>query len=76
VRAALAPKVTDVLRELASGGMGTVFQARQVTLDRLVAVKCCARARHGTGRRAIRARSRTLASLSHPNIVPVHDVGE
>jgi serine/threonine protein kinase len=39
VRAALAQKGYDLLRELASGGMGTVFLARQVTLDRLVAVK-------------------------------------
>jgi len=70
---ALAPKGYDVLRELASGGMGTVFQARQVTLDRLVAVKVLRPAlATAPGAEQFDARSRTLASLSHPNIVPVH----
>ena len=77
VRAALAPKGYDVLRELASGGMGTVFLARQVNLDRLVAVKVL-RPELATVRGAdqFEREARTLASLSHPNIVPVHDVGE
>jgi hypothetical protein len=77
VRAALAPKGYDVLRELASGGMGTVFLARQVNLDRLVAVKVL-RPALATARGAdqFEREARTLASLSHPNIVPVHDVGE
>jgi len=77
VRAALAPKGYDVLRELASGGMGTVFQARQVTLDRLVAVKVLRPAlATAPGAEQFEREARTLASLSHPNIVPVHDVGE
>src|SRR6266545_7377391 len=77
VRAALAPKGYDVLRELASGGMGTVFLARQMRLDRLVAVKVL-RPELATAAGAERfvREARTLASLSHPNIVPVHDVGE
>jgi len=77
VRAALAPKGYDVLRELASGGMGTVFLARQLRLDRLVAVKVL-RSELATAAGAERfvREARTLASLSHPNIVPVHDVGE
>src|SRR6059036_2129402 len=77
VRAALAPPGYAVLRELASGGMGIVFLARQLALDRPVAVKVL-RPELATAAGAERflREARTLASLSHPNIVPVHDFGE
>jgi predicted Ser/Thr protein kinase len=74
VRAALAPKGYAVEGELATGGMGTVFLARQRTLDWLVAVKII-RPELYTANAAERFRveARILASFSHPNIVPVHD---
>src|SRR3989449_478461 len=77
VRAALAPKGYDVERVLASGGMGTVFLARQRALDRLVAVKII-RPELYTAQAAERFRqeAQTLASFSHPNIVPIHDADE
>src|SRR3989442_6131945 len=77
VRAALAPKGYDVERVLASGGMGTVFLARQRALDRLVAVKII-RPELYTAQAAERFRqeAQTLASFSHPNIVPIHDAHE
>src|SRR5207245_79408 len=77
VRAALAPKGYDVERVLASGGMGTVFLARQRALDRLVAVKII-RPELYTAQAAERFRQegQTLASFSHPNIVPIHDADE
>ncbi len=65
-------------RELGRGGMGVVYLARDVQLDRLVAIKVLP----GTlaDRPEIRERflreARTAASLSHPNIVPIHRVGE
>jgi len=77
VRAALAPKGYDVLRELASGGMGTVFLARDVRLDSSVAVKLL---RPGLwtveAEKEFVEEARTLRRLRHANIVPVHDVGE
>src|SRR5436190_15654942 len=63
-------------RELGRGGMGIVFLARDVALDRLVAIKLLPpslAARPGlTGR--FLAEARTAARLSHPNIVAIHAV--
>src|SRR3989441_13167653 len=77
VRAALAPKGYDVERVLASGGMGTVFLARQRALDRLVAVKII-RPELYTAQAAERfpQEAQTLASFSHPHSVPIHDADE
>ena len=77
VRAALAPRGYEVVRELASGGMGTVFLARQIALDRLVAIKVI-RPEHHTAHAAERflREAQALALLAHPNIVRVFDFGE
>jgi serine/threonine-protein kinase len=65
-------------REIGRGGMGIVFLARDVSLDRPVAIKLLPPAR--AGRPALRERflreARTAARLSHPNIVPIHAVEE
>jgi serine/threonine-protein kinase len=65
-------------RELSRGGMGIVYLAREVQLDRLVAIKVLPSALAASS--DVRARflreGRTAASLSHPNIVPIHSVGE
>jgi len=65
-------------RELGRGGMGIVYLAREVLLDRLVAIKALPTemgARDDVRERFLRE-SKTAASLSHPNIVPIHRVGE
>ena len=60
------------------GGMGVVYRARQVGLDRVVALKVIA---PGAARRRGRARARFLrearaaASVDHPNVLPVHAAG-
>src|SRR5688572_12039021 len=65
-------------RELGRGGMGVVYLARDVQLDRPVAIKVLPAAL--AARDDVRARflreARTAANLSHPNIVPIHRVGE
>ncbi|HEU5169993.1 MAG TPA: serine/threonine-protein kinase, partial [Gemmatimonadales bacterium] len=77
VRDGLAPRGYEVVRELASGGMGTVFLARQIGLDRLVAIKVI-RPEHHTAHAAERflREAQALALLAHPNIVRVFDSGE
>ncbi len=65
-------------RELGRGGMGVVYLAREVRLDRPVAIKVLPPA--GASQPALRERflreARTAAKLSHPNIIAIHAVDE
>ena len=73
-----APPVTvgryRLERQLGRGGSGFVFTARDPELHRDVAVKLI-RATSDRHRERALAEARALAKLSHPNVVPVHDVG-
>ena len=68
----------EVLRELGRGGMGVVHEAHDPTLDRRVAIKLV---RGGTGGLRADARdrllreARSLARLTHKNVVPVYEAG-
>ena len=65
----------EILDELGRGGMATVYLARQTDLDRLVALKelsALRKANPAFTRRFLRE-SRLAGSLSHPNIVTIHD---
>jgi predicted Ser/Thr protein kinase len=68
----------DILGELGRGGMGVVYKARQVGLDRLVALKMILAGPHaGPAHRArFQTEAAAIARLRHPNIVQVHHVGE
>jgi serine/threonine-protein kinase len=68
----------SIERELGRGGMGIVFLARDVALDRLVAIKLLPRAlaEQAEYRERFLREARTAAGLSHPNIVPIHAVEE
>lgn len=74
------PQVTgyEVLGPIGFGGMGIVYKARQVKADRIVALKMIRSGWHTEPQ--LRARFRTeietVASLGHPNIVQVYEVGE
>jgi len=65
-------------RELGRGGMGIVYLARDVALDRPVALKLlpAAFAAHPAMRERFLKEARTAARLAHPNIVPIHAVEE
>src|SRR5207249_9366629 len=64
-------------RVLGQGGFGTVYLAYDEQLQRFVALKVPHRelVRRPEDVEAYLAEARTVASLDHPNIVPVHDVG-
>ncbi len=68
----------SIERELGRGGMGIVLLARDVGLDRLVALKVLpvGLAREPAVRERFLREARTAANLSHPNIVPIHQVEE
>lgn len=70
--------VLSIERELGRGGMGTVYLARDVSLDRPCALKVLhPELAHDPEQRARFLReARTGARLSHPHIVPIYDVGE
>ncbi len=77
LQAALAGEYS-LQRELGRGGMGIVYLARDVQLDRDVAIKVLPShmAQSAESRERFLREARTAAGLSHPNIVPIHRVGE
>src|SRR3954449_1296123 len=77
LQAALAGEYS-LQRELGRGGMGVVYLARDVQLDRDVAIKVLPThlARSGAARERFLREARMAAGLSHPHIVPIHRVGE
>jgi hypothetical protein len=68
----------EILDRLGGGGMGVVYKARQLALDRLVALKVMRSAEtpDAEDRARFRTEAETVAHLQHPNIVQVFDVGE
>src|SRR6476661_3698357 len=77
LQAALAGEYS-LQRELGRGGMGIVYLARDVQLDRDVAIKVLPShlARNAASRERFLREARTAAGLSHPNIVPIFSVRE
>ena len=68
----------EILGELGRGGMGVVYLARQVRLNRPCALKMILAGDHAGAEAAVRflAEAEAVARLQHPNIVQIHHIGE
>lgn len=69
-------KDCELISELGSGGMGTVYLARQSKLNRLVAIKALKvnEEKQERSREWLRSEAVTMAALNHPNIVACYDI--
>ncbi|MCY0988667.1 serine/threonine-protein kinase [Nannocystis sp. ILAH1] len=64
-----------IIKQLGAGGMGAVYKAYDPDLDRTVAIKLLHGAAVGEARARMIREAQAMAKLSHPNVVPVFDVG-
>jgi serine/threonine protein kinase len=68
----------ELLAELGRGGMGVVYKAKQIKLNRVVALKMILAGGHADPREIVRflAEAQAVAAIRHPNVIQIFDSGE
>ena len=64
-----------IIKQLGAGAMGVVYKAFDPDLDRMVAIKLLRGAGFSDAQSRLQREAQAMAKLSHPNVVPVFDVG-
>ncbi len=64
----------ELLEQIGAGGMGVIFKARQISLNRIVALKMISGPQSDQER--FRLEAEAIAAMAHPNIVSIYEIGE